>query len=470
MPQAVKTRTGKKNAGTQTREIDTVLEIARLQEQVKLLTIENEHLRKYNVENISDVLKPVSSVSVDNAETPKRSERMLQNQSIQQRSAKTAMRGCACKGKCSSKQCGCVKKDSQCGKWCKCDDAICKNKENEGQVQNKENLYHNESMPNQQVVNKRFTDIINRKGLFSPDTPTESKAFNVEPLSPVVFDSSKKLTFDADDEKEVGDVSKQVGKESIENNKIAPKNITQRRDRVKRNNLKAPSQYVRKLRSSSNEEILRESDSKIEKQTLRRCSSSEIETDESKQIMKRTNNYIQNVAQGMTSLRLGQKKFKTRAKKTVTNDNSNSKGEKLKYKKASSIPVEDNTKVIVDNVATEVSESPKEQQTASHNTNESFNIVEDHNNDFNPMRPKHELLRTPVHDNDKTRSHSMSSDISLLTSTDTAKEEGFEISAELSQAEVNWEEYQAQLVPCSKCKRKFHPCRIKKHESCCKMI
>lgn len=42
------------------------------------------------------------------------------------------------------------------------------------------------------------------------------------------------------------------------------------------------------------------------------------------------------------------------------------------------------------------------------------------------------------------------------------------VTPEFSQAEVDWEEYQSQLVPCAKCKRKFHPLRIKKHESCCK--
>ncbi|CAL7952392.1 unnamed protein product [Xylocopa violacea] len=468
MPQAVKTKTGKKNAGTQTREIDTVLEIARLQEQVKLLTIENEHLRKYNVESISDVLKPVPSISIDSARTPKLNEiqrRTLQNQSIQGRNAKATMRGCTCKGKCSSKQCGCVKKDSQCGKWCKCDDAICKNKEHEGKDQNKENLYQDELMHNQQVVNKRLADVTRHKSLFSPDTTIESEALNAEPFSPIsaFCDNSKKLTFDADDEIEVGEVSKQLGKQSTENNKIASENITRRRDRLKRNNLKAPSEYVRTLRSSSNEEKLREPDLKIEKQALRRCSSNEIEIDKTTQIETRTNNYIQSVVQGMTSLR-GQKKSKTKVKKTIASNNSNSKEE------TNFIPMENNMKTIVDNATTEVSELFKEQQTVSHSKNESCNVIEDHNNDFNPMRPKHELFRTPVHDNDKTQSRNVSSDISLFTSIDIAKEEGFEISAELSQAEVNWEEYQAQLVPCNKCKRKFHPCRIKKHESCCKMI
>lgn len=41
---------------------------------------------------------------------------------------------------------------------------------------------------------------------------------------------------------------------------------------------------------------------------------------------------------------------------------------------------------------------------------------------------------------------------------------------EFSYAQVNWEEYQSQLITCNKCKRKFHPLRIKKHESCCKKL
>ncbi|KAK9299846.1 hypothetical protein QLX08_007242 [Tetragonisca angustula] len=112
-------------------------------------------------------------------------------------------------------------------------------------------------------------------------------------------------------------------------------------------------------------------------------------------------------------------------------------------------------------------------QSCKCNTNICLNQNNDNDNDFNPMQPTHEIPRSPLCDNNKVIScnisekSSITSDNSSIMSVTSTKEE---IPSEFDHFQVNWEEHQAQLVACKKCNRKFHPLRIKKHESCCKKL
>lgn len=36
-------------------------------------------------------------------------------------------KGCTCKGKCNKRSCGCVKKQTACTEWCKCNNSKCEN-------------------------------------------------------------------------------------------------------------------------------------------------------------------------------------------------------------------------------------------------------------------------------------------------------------------------------------------------------
>ncbi|XP_076278418.1 uncharacterized protein LOC143208160 [Lasioglossum baleicum] len=94
---------------------------------------------------------------------------------------------------------------------------------------------------------------------------------------------------------------------------------------------------------------------------------------------------------------------------------------------------------------------------------------------FDPMKPKHQLVRTPPKDKKFVHSHSDSSALILTPDNIEVKEEKkteeeLQVPEEFNQPEVDWEKYQAQLVPCNKCKRKFHPNRVEKHQKCCKKV
>ncbi|XP_017754602.1 PREDICTED: uncharacterized protein LOC108546842 [Eufriesea mexicana] len=472
MSQVVKAKTTRKNVGTQTREIDTILEIARLQEQVKLLTIENEHLRKYTTENSPRVLKSISSatspndISLEHNETVQKN---LQNQSVQRKNIKLISRGCTCKGKCSSKICGCVKKSMQCGEYCKCNNDACQNQADKDVNQNKENLEHNESRSkdteSKKIVNKHMVHIHAHKSLFSPDTTIQESVPNMEQFKSIslYFGNPKTLTFDSNEEDEEEEKQKKN-----EDRKLKRPSIKNNKSRTKKNSLEVnSSEYTRKLRSTSNEEKRMQNDIGIQKHTLRKYSSNEIQiNNEFKQTKKRTDKYIQNT-NGMVSLRHGRKGSNNKVKKTkATNTAITTKG-------SGSTSVEDNMKKILDNVTNETVKSFELEEIDSDKIttdckNKSYDIFENGEN-FDPMKPKHELPRTPVHQNNETMSYNISNS-SVTMSIISIKENIPQIPAELKQAEVNWEEHQAQLVICNKCKRKFHPLRIEKHRSCCKRV
>jgi len=101
-----------KNIGTQTENFDSLIEVAKLEEQVKVLQLEIDVLRKH-------------------AETSNKSDDVIHHKSIQltpQTISKINVeKSCGCKGNCSSRICGCVKKNNKCNRSCKCDDKICQN-------------------------------------------------------------------------------------------------------------------------------------------------------------------------------------------------------------------------------------------------------------------------------------------------------------------------------------------------------
>ncbi|XP_014482234.1 PREDICTED: uncharacterized protein LOC106748332 isoform X2 [Dinoponera quadriceps] len=122
------------NKATQTINIDTVVEIARLQEQLRLLQLENDVLRQHmstsNKRDHASIYMPLS----------------VETQEIPQANAKAVT--CGCKGNCSTKRCGCVKENNKCTASCKCSAATCQNQELKDQneeldQENKENITTN---------------------------------------------------------------------------------------------------------------------------------------------------------------------------------------------------------------------------------------------------------------------------------------------------------------------------------------
>ncbi|XP_031364282.1 uncharacterized protein LOC102678797 isoform X1 [Apis dorsata] len=467
MSQIIEIKTEKKNVATQTREIDTMLEIARLQEQVKLLTIEINHLRKYSVENCSMIQTPEKN-SNNIVESPIDNETLQKNsqsEKIERKNSKIISRGCNCKGKCSSKICGCVKKNNQCQEWCKCNNDICQNQEHKDEDQNKENLKHNESYEHMenQIINKNTSYINAHKSLFSPNITIQEVAFNVDQYKPPVlyFGDPKELKFVSDEEEQKEKKNEKLKKIENKNDK---KKIKTKKNNFDINN----SKNIQRSKSISNEKKQGENNIEIRKRALRSCTSNEIQINkEFKHIKKQTNNYVQNVMNGMVTLRHKKKRAEDKnIKKTINTD--------ISKEEVTPFSVED-MKEISSNKTNEISNLFVE-EINSHEIdicNENKSHDKDSDNDFNPMKPKHEIPRTPIHSPNQNMTIPCNiSDTSLVISTNcTIKEqEQYEDPVEFSYAQVDWEEYQSQLVTCNKCKRKFHPLRIKKHESCCKKL
>jgi len=90
-------------------------EIAKLQEQIRLLQLENNILKQ----NLEELEKKIS----DNV-----TSQITQGTSQPRpKSTNIGKSNCACKGNCSSRICGCVKKNNKCNSSCKCNNASCQN-------------------------------------------------------------------------------------------------------------------------------------------------------------------------------------------------------------------------------------------------------------------------------------------------------------------------------------------------------
>ncbi|XP_046742448.1 uncharacterized protein LOC124409087 [Diprion similis] len=99
------------DVSTQTSPDKTSLEVIQLKEELQLLQKRVDRLLQTHLEK-----QPDTATS-----SPK--------------TTKKSGKGCACKGKCINKPCGCVKKEIPCGEFCKYKLAKCQNKES-----NKENI------------------------------------------------------------------------------------------------------------------------------------------------------------------------------------------------------------------------------------------------------------------------------------------------------------------------------------------
>ncbi|XP_011303477.1 uncharacterized protein [Fopius arisanus] len=123
--------------------------IASLQEQVKLLTIEVKTLRKHVKAGSQPPETPGKKGKEASADTPGPSKG--RRSSTGQGKPKPKDKGCSCKGNCSTKICGCVKKDFYCLSTCKCSDA-CQNQDPEGDNENKENENNGKNQGNEIVT------------------------------------------------------------------------------------------------------------------------------------------------------------------------------------------------------------------------------------------------------------------------------------------------------------------------------
>ncbi|EFN68931.1 hypothetical protein EAG_03508 [Camponotus floridanus] len=321
-----------KNTGTQTAGFDSFTEIIKLQEQVKQLQLQYDVLQQYmEMSKKCDITTQYRQLY-----TEETSESIVERHS------------CSCKGNCSSRACGCMKKAMKCSSICKCNDKICKNQEKSECDGNKENINKNDmEIPKKQNDTTEITK--NFRSLFSPNMSETYKN-----------DDKYKKSYKDLEETQIDDI------------------------------------YFNNMKD------------------------------------------MENLQRDKTS--------------NVTNNVTSRKQKKNKQQQSA-------TKIDTTN-DTEITPN-----CMFSKNNENVTIM------FDPMKPKHQLSRTPPN---SKKSADKSLEINNITERQSHHEphnDTFVPSIQdIEEEKIDWQQHTAQLIPCKKCKRTFMPHRIQKHEACCKRI
>ncbi|XP_015175122.1 PREDICTED: uncharacterized protein LOC107065702 [Polistes dominula] len=186
-------------------------EITRLQEQLKLLQLENETLKK-RVDNNPVAFKSLSpNINVSVRRSPRKNKNLIKTESQIMKNT-TNQKTCSCKGNCSSKVCGCVKNQRKCSPICKCNNQSCKNQ----QLENKENMESVQNKISDETVNLENASSKNEtthQHLFSPTNGTlHETTINIQ-MEGISFDTKKQLTYDSDENSKKKIVKKNLIKE-----------------------------------------------------------------------------------------------------------------------------------------------------------------------------------------------------------------------------------------------------------------
>ncbi|KYN39033.1 hypothetical protein ALC56_06459 [Trachymyrmex septentrionalis] len=167
-----------KNIGIQTENFDSLIEIAKLEEQVKVMQLEINILRKHMGTLKKPDVASHKTVSFSSAVVKLNVEKS----------------SCGCKGNCLSRICGCVKKNIRCNPSCKCDDKACQNQKLDQNQEDKENINRIDvTHKNKNRKKNGTTEKLNRH-LFSPDNGELSKVFEEIDFSGIDFSSNEKNT------------------------------------------------------------------------------------------------------------------------------------------------------------------------------------------------------------------------------------------------------------------------------------
>lgn len=168
-----------------------------------------------------------------------------------------------------------------------------------------------------QIINKNTSYINAHKSLFSPNITIQEVAFNVDQYKPPVlyFGDPKELKFVSDEEEQKEKKNEKLKKIENKNDK---KKIKTKKNNFDINN----SKNIQRSKSISNEKKQGENNIEIRKRALRSCTSNEIQINkEFKHIKKQTNNYVQNVMNGMVTLQHKKKRAEDKnIKKTINTD------------------------------------------------------------------------------------------------------------------------------------------------------
>ncbi|XP_003424335.1 uncharacterized protein LOC100679675 [Nasonia vitripennis] len=485
------------------------LHITELKSEIKLLKSQNNNVVTNDVVKMGLLERNTLKIKNDKIASP--------------RSGTKNNKGCSCKGNCSNKICGCVKKGIMCQVFCRCNDAQCMNQEPE-----KENIEQAAlSQDGQKALEKFGRLTLNqeslhasekkaKRGMFSPfgDRTGMGNSDKPYPASPLTFETRRRLfTQDSDDVIDVNDTDNGDSKtteierlDSEENIKLIAKSQIQLLSQT------PIAKRTRKLRiPEKSVEVEPEDNLKVSQQT------------EKKEIMRKEIVVQQNPAILITNIsEENDDVFLPKTKKVVHSPRATRKKSKSvspdqhvmqrKYADASGTAKVKSRSVSPEDKSSElkpgkVQHSPK---PLINNLNpikveENIDIakeIDSRDIDSNTQNQVEKEDRLSPHTNHNANSLSFESNISESsagTSADTldvslnpmvpkhqlarspinasgniialAEKKRFSPpKKELAVAEIDWDKFKSELVMCQICKRKFFPHRIDKHVLSCKGI
>lgn len=183
-------------------------EITRLQEQLKLLQVENETLKKHVDDNNLAAFKSLSpNTNVGARQSPRINKNSMTTKSQLMKNTMN-QKTCSCKGNCSNRVCGCVKNQRKCGLTCKCNNQSCTNQE----LENKENMESTQNKILDQTLNLEnapLKDETIHQHLFSPTDTLHEATINIK-MEEINFKSKKQLAYDSDKDSEKRIVKKKI--------------------------------------------------------------------------------------------------------------------------------------------------------------------------------------------------------------------------------------------------------------------
>ena len=424
--------------------------IANLEEELEKYKAENYALKNQNKKSQSD------DVKVDNSfvrVTRVKSEDSYTPPSLSKN------KGCSCKGNCSTKICGCVKKGLSCQEFCKCCMTRCRNQDDK---ENDKNEQEEMTSDGKQVLEKLGQLSLNqeilhasekkiKRGLNSP--LNESNNTTMGRNNSRLHQSKRKLF--SQDSNDLIDIPNNSHIDSTttssdctdKNPNELPKIIITKEIQTD------PSLKMKNEERSKLAKISIKDEHKIERQNSVNEIDSGLPPDEACE-----NEYINFRTRYPKVQHSPIKPLSETSSSNVAQDSLLNEKVEGRYVKIQNSPEASKRHFSMD-----LNKVPQLNRLQTNHMLEPDKSDKNCSNDFlnqslNPMVPKRQLLRSPI-----AKGGELSSPASTKKMVPIEK-------PELAIAEIDWEQHQAELVKCNICKRKFFPHRIEKHKLSCKGI
>ncbi|XP_012264422.2 uncharacterized protein LOC105690859 [Athalia rosae] len=419
------------DANTQTSPMKFISENDYLKKEIELLKLQLKALTPEVLSNDSNQTTTGSR---------KKQETIVLAVADSPQTYKIVGKGCSCKGSCSTKVCGCVKKQISCGESCKCSHSKCQNQEPD-----KENMVQNKKLLND--VQLKFPNLT-ALGLID-DLPPNTAPVTAGPSTKLTkkLQKAERSIFSPDspgtDQLGVSFTKLQL-KKPLKFTKVN-KNLTYSSDSSTSSSDEAEDLKIQQKRYEPSGAQLDLPAKKVE-QSIKKISSSNKVEEKRERKGKNPHTYP-------SRHDMHQTKFPNRSKPVTQQGKSKRKD------------------IIPPDLEETASESLEELDDEVHLDEFKHSIID-------PMKPTRQLARTPVMASPSIGQSRVSVEVSLESNPGSIidplaldqKIIAVQQKKDDEAPQVNWDEHYARLVPCRLCNRTFNPERLAKHEASCKRV